>query len=86
MGHLEFLSSVHDPVTEEPIGDTRMNLLSAIAGEEHEYTEMYPGMAKTARDEGFDDVADWFETLAMAEKSHAGRFHRALKQFDSEQN
>ena len=35
---------------------------------------MYPGMARTAREEGFDDVAEWFETLAMAERSHAGRF------------
>ena len=49
----------------------------AIAGETYEYTEMYPGMAKTARDEKLDDVADWFETLAKAEKSHAGRFQSA---------
>ncbi len=40
---------------------------------------MYPGMAKTARDEGFDDVAEWFETLAKAEKSHAGRFQKMLQ-------
>jgi rubrerythrin len=39
---------------------------------------MYPGMAKTARDEGFDEAADWFETLAKAEKSHAGRFQKML--------
>ena len=39
---------------------------------------MYPGMAKTAREEGFDEIADWFETLAKAEKSHAGRFQKAL--------
>jgi len=39
---------------------------------------MYPGMARTAREEGFDEIADWFETLAKAEKSHAGRFQRAL--------
>ena len=37
---------------------------------------MYPGMAKTARDEGFIEIADWFETLAKAEKSHAGRFQQ----------
>jgi len=40
---------------------------------------MYPGMAKTAREEGFPEIADWFETLAKAEKSHAGRFEQALK-------
>jgi rubrerythrin len=45
-----------------------------------EYTQMYPGMAKTARDEGFAEVAEWFETLAKAEKSHAGRFAKGLKQ------
>ena len=38
----------------------------------------YPGMAKTARAEGFEEIADWFETLAKAEKSHAGRFQKAL--------
>jgi len=39
---------------------------------------MYPGYAKTAREEGFDEIADWFETLAMAEKSHAGKFQKVL--------
>ncbi len=77
-GHLEFLEAVGDPATGKPIGDTSTNLKSAIAGETHEYTDMYPGMAKTAREEGFDEVADWFETLAKAEKSHAGRFQKAL--------
>ena len=56
----------------------RRNLKAAIAGETHEYTDMYPGMARTAREEGFDEIADWFETLAKAEKSHAGRFQKAL--------
>jgi rubrerythrin len=55
------------------------NLKSAIAGETYEYTEMYPGFAKTARDEGFDEVAEWLETLARAEKSHAGRFTQGLE-------
>ncbi len=77
-GHLEFLEEVGDPVTGTPIGATDDNLRAAIAGETHEYTDMYPGMARTARDEGFDDIADWFQTLAKAEKSHAGRFQRAL--------
>jgi len=77
-GHLEFLEAVGDPATGEPIGGTSLNLKAAIAGETHEYTDMYPGMAKTAREEGFDEVADWFEMLAKAEKSHAGRFQKAL--------
>jgi len=77
-GHLEFLEEAGDPATDEPIGDTRANLGSAIAGETYEYTDMYPGMARSARDEGFDEIADWFETLAKAERSHAGRFKKAL--------
>lgn len=81
-GHLEYLESVGDPVTELPIGGTSDNLKSAIAGETYEYTDMYPGMAKTARDEGFDEVADWFETLAKAERSHANRFQKALDHLD----
>jgi rubrerythrin len=77
-GHLEFMESVGDPATGLPIGETSNNLRAAIAGETHEYTDMYPGMARTARDEGHDEIADWFETLAKAERSHAGRFQRAL--------
>ena len=67
-----------DPATGKKIGDTADNLAAAVHGETHEYTDMYPGMAKTAREEGFDEIASWFETLAKAEKSHAGRFQRAL--------
>ena len=77
-GHLEYLEEVGDPATGEKMGETEDNLKSAIAGETHEYTDMYPGMARTARDEGFDEIADWFETLAKAEKSHAGKFLRTL--------
>jgi rubrerythrin len=79
-GHLEYLEEVGDPATGEPIGDTEKNLKSAIAGETYEYTEMYPSFAKTARDEGFEEIAEWFETLAKAEKSHAGRFQKGLEQ------
>jgi rubrerythrin len=43
---------------------------------------MYPSMSKAARQEGFDDIAEWFETLAKAEKSHAGRFQQALDNLD----
>ena len=77
-GHLEWLEQCGDLATGLPIGSTRDNLRAAIAGETHEYTDMYPGMAKTARDEGFDEIADWFETLAKAERSHANRFQKAL--------
>ncbi|HEX7809555.1 MAG TPA: rubrerythrin family protein [Thermoanaerobaculia bacterium] len=77
-GHLDYIRKVGDPATGLPIGETKLNLKAAIHGETHEYTDMYPGMAKTAREEGFDEIADWFETLARAEKSHAGRFQRGL--------
>ena len=77
-GHLEYLEAVGDPATGLPIGPTSDNLRAAIAGETHEYTDMYPGFAKTAREEGFTQVADWFETLAKAEKSHAGKFSKML--------
>jgi len=78
-GHLDYLKKVGDPATGLPMGPTEDNLRAAIAGETHEYTDMYPGMAKTAREEGFSEIADWFETLAKAEKSHAGRFMQMLK-------
>ena len=77
-GHLEYLKQVGDPATDEPIGDTVKNLKAAIAGETYEYTKMYPGFAKSAREEGFEEIAEWFETLARAEKSHAGRFQKGL--------
>ncbi|PZO09667.1 MAG: rubrerythrin [Lysobacteraceae bacterium] len=77
-GHLEYLESCGDPVNGLPFGDTANNLRSAIASETHEHSRMYPDMAKTAREEGLDEIADWFETLAKAERSHANRFQRAL--------
>ena len=78
--HLDYLKTVGDPATDLPMGDTVENLKASVAGETHEYTDMYPGMAKTAREEGFGEIADWFETLAKAEKSHAGRFESLLNQ------
>ena len=77
-GHLDYLTTCGDPATDLPFGDTLQNLKTAVAGETYEYTDMYPGMARTAREEGFDEIADWFETLAKAEKSHAGRFQKLL--------
>jgi rubrerythrin len=79
-GHLEYLEAVGDPATGLPIGKTDANLASAVAGETHEYSDMYPGMARAAREEGFEEIAEWFETLAKAERSHAGRFQRALNE------
>jgi rubrerythrin len=78
-GHLDFLKEAGDPVTGLPIGSTEQNLKSAIDGETYEFTEMYPSFGKTARSEGFEEIAEWFETLAKAEKSHAGRFTKGLQ-------
>ncbi len=82
-GHFDFLAEVGDPVTGVAVGATSANLNSAITGETYEYTEMYPGFARTARDEGFEEVGEWLETLARAEKSHAGRFSQGLEQVSS---
>ena len=78
-GHMDFLKEVGDPATGFPMGSTGDHLKSAVEGETYEYTQMYPGFAKTARDEGFEEIAEWFETLARAERSHAGRFQAGLE-------
>jgi rubrerythrin len=86
-GHMEYLISggSGDPETGLPAGSVAEALESAISGETHEYSDMYPGMAKTARDEGFDEIADWFETLAKAERSHANKFTKTLAAYKAEQ-
>ena len=81
-GHFDYLAEVGDPVTGVAVGPTSDNLKSAIEGETYEYTEMYPGFARTAREEGFESIAEWLETLARAEKSHAGRFTKGLESLD----
>lgn len=78
-GHLKFLEGVGDFATGLSFGDTISNLKAAITGETREYTDMYPEMARTAREEGFDEIADWFDTLAKAERSHAGLFQKTLE-------
>ena len=78
-GHLDRLKALGDPVTDLPIGSTVRNLESAIAGETREFTDQYRQMAETARAEGFPEIAEWFETLARAEKNHAARFQQGLK-------
>ena len=80
-GHMEYLidGGAGDPGTGMPAKTVEDVLKAAVAGETHEYTDMYPGMAKTAREEGFDEIADWFETLAKAERSHANKFTKTLE-------
>jgi rubrerythrin len=79
LGHLELLEEVGDPVTGLPLGDTATNLRSALAGETHEHTELYPALARAAREEGFEEIADWFDTLAGAHRIRAARLARGLR-------
>lgn len=77
-GHLEFLEEVGDPISGLPIGETQDNLAAALAGELADATEFYPDLARTARQEGFLEIAEWFERLAKAEQAHAKRLQKAL--------
>jgi len=56
------------------IGGTVDNLAAAAAGENHEWTSMYPEFARVAREEGFDQIADAMEAIAVAEKQHEKRY------------
>lgn len=65
------------------VGGTMDNLKAAAAGENEEWTDMYPRMAKEAREEGFDDLARMFENIAHIEKAHQERYERILKAIES---
>jgi rubrerythrin len=56
------------------IGSTLENLLAAAGGEKHEHTELYPGFAKVAREEGFEEIAALWENVSVAEKQHEKRY------------
>ena len=77
-GHLEYLEQVGDPATNLPIGRTQREPESRGGRRDARVHRHVSGMAKQARDEGFGEIADWFETLAKAERSHANRFQKAL--------
>ncbi|MGD9109241.1 MAG: rubrerythrin family protein [Gammaproteobacteria bacterium] len=64
------------------IGTTMANLKEAAAGEHYEYSEMYPGFAKVAREEGFDLIADAFMAIAVAEKQHEKRYLALLSNIE----
>jgi rubrerythrin len=65
------------------IGTTAENLKAAAAGENYEWTDMYPSFAKTAREEGFTEIADAFEAIAVAEKQHEKRYLGLLANVDN---
>lgn len=64
------------------IGETAENLKAAAEGENEEWTSMYPTMAKEAREEGFDEIADLFEGVAQVEKAHEERYKKLLKNIE----
>ena len=77
--HFDFMKTVGDPVTNVPVTNVKEMLESAVRGETYECSSMYPEFAKIAHQEGFEEIAKWFETLAKAEKAHAGKYEEALK-------
>lgn len=64
-------------------GSTIENLKAAIAGENHEHTEMYPEFAKTADEEGLDKIAKRFRSIAVAEQHHEERYKKLLAQVEA---
>ncbi len=66
-----------------PVGDTKKSLLDAAAGEEHEWTEMYPGFANIAMEEGFTRIASVFTAIAVAEKQHDKRYKKLAANIDA---
>jgi rubrerythrin len=66
------------------IGSTADNLKGAAAGENYEWTDMYPSFAKKAREEGFNEIADVFESIAIAEKQHEKRYKALLHNIENQ--
>eukprot|EP00802_Teleaulax_amphioxeia_P032110 Tamp_35861.p2 GENE.Tamp_35861~~Tamp_35861.p2 ORF type:complete len:165 (+),score=54.08 Tamp_35861:56-496(+) len=80
MGHLEWLQEFGDPVSNQPMGSTKENLNCAIVGETHDADVLNAEAAKTAKAEGLEDAAYWFETVQGADTQHKNRFAKALKE------
>ena len=85
-GHLSYLGEAGDPLTGKPMGCTADNLRSAIQSDRYEYEELYPRLAKEAREEGFEDIAEWLETLARAEASHTSRLVDGLSSVEEDES
>jgi rubrerythrin len=75
--HLDMLEPLDDTAPNR--SHTAYNVRAAIMNALHESVDLYPGMARTAGEEGLDEIAAWFETRAKASRSQAGRFRRALE-------
>jgi rubrerythrin len=81
-GHLDYLVAGHGPITTPGMPTAEFSVAMSAMIEEH--GAMYAGMARTARDEKFEEIADWFETLAKAGRSHARRMRRAVEKYEIE--
>ncbi len=77
--HFDSMREIGDPVTGAAVATVKDMLASSVKGETYEYTEMYPTFARVARDEGFEEVAKYFDILTKAEHAHANKFSDALK-------
>lgn len=79
LGFLGLVADSGDPVTRIPLRQPEDFLHSAIEGETYEYSQMYPHLAREARDEGFPETAGWFELLAHISREHMRLFSEALE-------
>lgn len=77
-GHLDFLMGAGEPLVGLPLGETAQNVRAAVAVQQHDAAEVLPDMARTARAEGFMDIASWFDTMVLSRRHHEGRLTDAL--------
>ena len=81
LGYLEYLSHVGSPATGERLGDAEQNLRAARGGEIVMADALLPSFARVARDEGLEEIAEWFEDTIRANESHAAKFAESLEGF-----
>lgn len=75
-GCFDFLKLARDPESGIAVGGTLKNIESLIQTETRQHSQTYPEMAKTAREEGFTDIASWFDTLQKAKRSHVRKLRK----------
>ncbi|PRP89531.1 amine oxidase family protein [Planoprotostelium fungivorum] len=81
-GHMFYLEEVGDPITSLPIGPTPDNIQAVIASKEHEINNIYGEYIQIAKDEGFEDVAEWFNTVQAAERKALEKLKSLQQTFD----
>ena len=77
--HFDSMKEMGDPATGASVANVKDMLNYSVLGETYEYTTMYPTFAKVAREEGFEEVAKYFDILTKAEHAHANKFAEAAK-------